>query len=287
MSLGKRVDSLVDDTALSAWLDKAADAGGPAPLPAPPAAPNLGALRQQELDVWRRWKAQPNAQDFERLYNSHKPVIYRAAERYLNSTTLPKAAVRSDMVRQYITALSSYDPSKGAALPTHIHTAMQHTGRYLAKYQNVGKIPEERASLIGLFQNRLGHLREQLGREPSNAELADDMKASMAEVAELSRAMKKVTPKTIETLRGEVRRDLLAEAPGGEAQLGASPMLDHLVFLHGSLSPEQQVVLEHTFAGFGKPVVDDPVELSPVIGMSPQKIRALRKQIAGKVMRYY
>jgi len=164
---------------------------------------------------------------------------------------------------------------------------MQHTGRYLAKYQNVGKIPETRAQMIGLFQNRLAHLREQLGREPSNAELADDMKASMAEVAELSRTMQKLTPKTIETLRGEVRRDLLAEAPGGEAQMGSSPLLDHLIFLHGSLSAEQQVVLEHTFGGFGKPLIDDPVQLSPVIGMSPQKIRALRKQIASKVMKYY
>ena len=261
---------------LSSWLEKAAaDAG------------DLGELRQRELAVWSRWRQNPNPQDFEWLYNSHQPVIYRAGERYLNSTTLPKAAVRSDMLRQYITALGSYDPQKGASLSTHIHTAMQHTGRYLAKYQNVGKIPVDRASLIGLFQNRLGHLREQLGREPSNAELADDMKASMAEVAELSRTMNKVTPKTIETLRGEVRRDLLSEAPGGEAHLESSPLLDHLVYLHGSLSPEQQVVLEHTFGGFGKPVIEDPVQLSPVIGLSPQKIRAVRKQIAGRVMKYY
>lgn len=274
------MDSSVEDGRL-AWLDKAADVA----MPAAPA--NLGELRHKELEVWDRWRKNPNAQDFEWLYNSHKPVIYRAAERYLNSTTLPKAAVRSDMLRQYITALSTYDPHKGAALPTHINTTMQHTGRYLAKYQNVGKIPEERASLIGLFQNRLAHLREQLGREPSNAELADDMKASMAEVAELSRAMKKVTPKTIETLRGEVRRDLLAEAPGGETHIGSSPLLDHLIFLHGSLSPEQQVVLEHTFEGFGKPVIQDPVQLGPVVGMSPQKIRALRKQIAGRAMKYY
>jgi hypothetical protein len=261
-------------------VDNLAEAG-------PSAGANLNELRQKELEVWGRWRKNPTPQDFEWLYNSHKPVLYRAAERYLSSTTLPKAAVRSDMLRQYITALSTYDPNKGAALPTHINTTMQHTGRYLAKYQNVGKIPEERASLIGLFQNRLGHLREHLGREPSNAELADDMKASMAEVAELSHAMRKVNERTIETLRGEVRKDLLAEAPGGETHIGASPLLDHIIFLHGSLSPEQQVVLEHTFAGFGKPVIEDPVQLAPVIGMSPQKIRALRKQIATRAMKYY
>jgi DNA-directed RNA polymerase specialized sigma subunit len=265
------------DAALELWLMKQADAEGV----------DLGALRRKELEVWGRWKQNPNPQDFEWLYNSHKPVIYRAGERYLNSTTLPKAAVRSDMLRQYVNALSSYDPSKGAAIPTHIFKHMQHTGRYITKYQNIGRIPEERAQIIGLYENRRAHLREHFGREPSNAELADDMNASMAEVADLNRSTKKITPRTIETLRREVRRDLLAESPGAETHSEASKLLDHLIFLHGSLSPEQQVVLEHTFDGFGKPVIENPVELGPVVGMSPQKIRALRKQIATQVRRYY
>ena len=268
------------DAELESWLLKEADA-----------APgrdgeDLNALRQQELEVWSRWKQNPNPQDFAWLYNSHQRLIQRAGERYFGSTTLPKAAVRSDALRQYITALQSFDPSK-AAFSTHLNHHMQHTGRYLMKYQNVGKIPEERAQMIGLFQNRLAHLRETLGREPSNAELADDMKANMSEVAELNRSMKKLTPRTIDTLRREVRRDLLAEAPGGQAQLESSPLYDRLIFLHGSLSPEQQVVLEHTHEGFGKPVIEDPLQLSPVVGMSPQKIRALKKQIASKLDKYY
>lgn len=260
------------------------------PMGAPPdgvGGSDLASLRRRELEVWQRWKQAPNRQDFEWLYQSHKPVIYKAAERYLHSTTLPKAAVRSDMLRQYLHALDTYDPTKGAAIPTHIYKHMQHTGRYITKYQNVGKIPEERAHLIGLYQNRLAHLRDQFGREPSNAEVADDMTASLAEVAELNKTVKTVSPHTVETLRREVRRDLLAEAPGGETATESSRLLDHILFLHGSLSPEQQVVLEHTFTGFGKPVVDDPIELGPMVGMSPQKVRALRKQIAERVKRYY
>lgn len=264
------------DRELEVWLEKQAAEQGV----------DLHALRQQELEAWNRWKQNPNPQDFEWLYNSHKPLIYNAAQRYLNSTTLPKAAVQSDVLRQYISALDSFDPSK-ASFSTHLNHHMQHTGRYLTKYQNTAKIPEDRAQMIGLFQNRLANLKEQLGREPSNAELADDMRASMAEVAELSKAANKITARTVGTLRQEMRRDLLGEAPGGEVHTESSRMLDHLIFLHGSLSPEQQVVLEHTFEGFGKPVVEDAMQLGPVINMSPQKIRAIRKQIADKVKRYY
>ena len=270
------------DAELEAWLDKQAAADGV----------DRSALEHAELETWKRWKQNPNQQDFEWLYNSQKPIIYRAADRYLKSTTLPKAAVRSDMLRQYITSLDSYDPSK-SSLKTHIFRNMQHTGRYITKYQNTGKIPEDRAKLIGLFQNREAHLRDMLGREPSNAEIADDMTASMAEIAELQK-QKKVTPRTVGLLKQEIRRDLLAEAPGGEVSTENSRLTDHLIFMHGSLSPEQQLVLEHTpqpgdtdRTVFGKPAIADPIQLGPVIGMSAQKIRAIRKQIGEKAKKYY
>jgi DNA-directed RNA polymerase sigma subunit (sigma70/sigma32) len=254
--------------------------------PAATAQRGLDALRAEEMEVWKRWKQNPTTPDFAWLHDRHKGLIYKAQERNLKTTSLPKAAVVSDGIRQYITALQSWEPAKGA-LSTHLNQIMQHNGRYLQKYQNIGKIPEERGRMIGLFQNRLAHLRETLSREPSNAELADDMKASMAEVAELNQSARKLTPAMVGTLRREVRRDLNQDQPGGQAHLESSRLLDHLIFLHGSLSPEQQLVLEHMHEGFGKPVIEDPVALAPVIGLSPQKIRALKKQIGEQVRRYY
>jgi len=80
----------------------------------------------------------------------------------------------------------------------------------------------------------------------------------------------------------------VAERPGGSGQSDAdSDMRRQIVFLHGSLNSEQQTVLEHTFEGFGKPVFEDPVDLAQQINMSPQKIRALRRQIQNKVKRYW
>ena len=275
------MDSQADDLdrELEAWLVKEAAVQGV----------DLTALRQQELEVWKRWKDNPNQQDFAWLYNSHKPIIYRAGEQYLKSAQIPKAAVHSDMLRNYIQALDKYDPNSGAAVTTYIFKNMQHTGRYLGKYQNIGKIPEDRRALIGLFQNRLSNMKELLGREPSNAELADDMTTSLQEVGALQKEirLRQVSPKTVGILRKEDRRDLLAEAPGGETSTQSSQLLDHLIFMHGSLNPEQQTVLEHTFEGFGKPVIQDPMQLAPVLNMSPQKVRALRKQIADKVKKYY
>ena len=274
------------DRELDEWLTKQAAEQGL----------DMDALRTQELDTWKRWKENPTQEDFEQLYESHKPVIYRAGEKYLMSAQLPKSAVKSDMLRNYITSLDKYDPSGGASLSTYIFKNMQHTGRYLTKYQNVGKIPENRSRLIGLFQSRDAYLRELLGREPSNAELADDMTTSLQDVGDLQKEVNKITPRTINTLKKEIRRDLIGDVrPKGES-LESSRVLDHLIFMHGSLNPEQQVVLEHTpFQGeedgtpgpFGKPVYTDAMQLAPIIKMSPQKIRSVRKQIFNKVKRYY
>jgi DNA-directed RNA polymerase sigma subunit (sigma70/sigma32) len=272
----KPVEGRDEDAALEAFLEKQADAE----------PEDFTELRQKEREVWEQFKQNPTKENFGWLADSHQRMRLKAQSQNLGSTTLPKSAVRSDGLRQYIVALQTWDPNK-AAFSTHLTHKMQHNSRYLVKYQNIGKIPEDRAHMIGLFQNRLAHLKEQLGREPSNAELADDMKTSMAEVAELSKSMKKVTPRTIETLRSELRRDLHAESPGAETHTESSPLLERAIFLHGSLSPAQQVVLEHTFEGFGKPIITDPIELAPVVGMSPQKIRALKKQIASQLKRYW
>jgi DNA-directed RNA polymerase specialized sigma subunit len=239
-----------------------------------------------ELELIQRWQQDPTPEDFEHLYNTHQPLIYSAGARYIQSTTLPKAAVRSSMLRAYVHALKTYDPTRGAQFKTHLYRGMGRTGRYVNKYTNVGRVIEDRSRLIPLLQESERSLTEMLGRKPSDLELSDDMKISAADYASLRK--KKINPRVVGTLRRELRDDLTAEQPGGAAELaGDSEIRRQIVFLHGSLNPEQQVVLEHTFEGFGKPVIDDPINLAKELGLSPQKIRAVRKQIQKKVLKYW
>jgi DNA-directed RNA polymerase specialized sigma subunit len=278
------VDSLDDkeiggfdvDQALDEWLDKEAASQGMDPED--PFA--------DELEVIQRWQGDPNGDDFKWLYNRHQPLIFAAGRRYLQSTTLPKEAVKSSMLRNYVHALESYDPNRGAQFKTHLYRGMGRTGRYLQRYSNVGRIPEDRSWLIDTLVSRERALEDMLGRTPSDTELSDDVLLSAQDIAELRD--RKITPKIVATLRKELRKDYLAEAPGGEAVHGAdSDLRRQIVFLHGSLNPQQQVVLEHTFEGFGKNVIDDPMDLAKQLNMSPQKVRALRKQIQKKVERHW
>jgi DNA-directed RNA polymerase specialized sigma subunit len=261
---------------LDAALDKEAEALG-----MDPEAPYAN-----EQEMIRQWQRDPTMDGFDQLHAAHQPLINSASSRYMRSTTLPKAAVKAFAVQRYTHALQTYNPDKGTQFKTYLYKEMQRVGRYLQSYQNVGRIPEQRAALIPLFESADASLRDTLGREPTNIEMADEMLLSAADVADMRK--ERITPKVVGTLRKELRQDLTAELPGGSQEMaGDSNMRRQIVFLHGSLNPEQQLVLEHTYEGFGRAIELDDAKLGKVIGMSPQKIRSIKSQIKKKVDRFW
>ncbi len=280
-SLDDRHDELEDeefdvDAELAAWLRKEALEQGIDPAD----------LYAGEGEVIKRWQEAPNPEDFEWLYNTHQPLIFRAGERYLRSATVPKNAVKGSLLRGYVEALETFDPTRGTKFSSHFYNGVGRTGRYLQRYTNVGRIPEERGGLISLLQSREAELKDTLGRMPTDHELSDDMLLSAQDVADLK--TKKISPKIVGTLRHELRQDLTAEATGGNVEVDRdSKLRRQIVFLHGSLNPEQQLVLEHTFEGFGKPVIEDELQLAQQLNLSPQKVRALKSQIKKKVERFW
>jgi DNA-directed RNA polymerase specialized sigma subunit len=276
-SQDEQIDDAFDiDAELNAWMEKKAAEQGVDP----------NDLYAGELEVIKRWQESPNPEDFEWLYNTHQPMIFRAGERYIRSATIPKNAVKGSLLRGYVDALETYDPTRGTKFISHFYNGVGRTGRYLQKYTNVGRIPEDRAGLISLMQSREAELKDQFGRLPTDTELADDMLLSAADIAAVKN--RKITPKLVGTLRHEIRQDRTAELTGGAAETERdSKLRRQIVFLHGSLNPEQQLVLEHTFEGFGKPVVEDDLQLAQQLNLSPQKIRALKTQIRKKVERFW
>lgn len=241
-----------------------------------------------EAEAIQRFQQSPNMEDFEFLHNAHKPLINAASYRYLSSTTLPKAAMKGFALQRYTHALQTFDPNRGRQFKSHLYQEMQRLGRYAQKYSNVGRVSEGRAGMIPLLQETELALRDTLGRTPTDVELADEMLLAAQDVADLQKKMKHITPKNVGTLRKELRVDLTAELAGGETELqGDSRIRREAVFLHGSLNPEQQLVLEHTVEGFGKPIIEDDIQLASTLNMSPQKVRAIKGYIRKKIERFW
>jgi DNA-directed RNA polymerase specialized sigma subunit len=235
--------------------------------------------KQEEFEAWQRWSQDRNSaqgkKDFAFLLESYKPLMFSTGKRLLQTGQLPDAAIKADMVQHLHRAMETYDQSKGAQLNTHIVNHLRHTGRFLRTYTNIGKIPEPRAQQVGMYQARTSQLQDILGRDPTTQELADDLNVDNSD---------------IELLRKELRRDILTEekTQGMSEFAEETPKaLEQMHFLHMELNPEQQNVLEHTYGMHGRLPVETNEDLARVLNMTPQKVRAIKRQIAKRYEKRY
>lgn len=231
--------------------------------------------RQQEMEAWERWRQDQNPQDFKFLLDSYQPFFNTMGRRYMQTSSLPPSTVKAEMIQNFHRALQTYNPTFNIQLSSHVGNHLKRTGRYLRTYQNIGKIPDPRAQQIGTFQTREQVLFESLGRPPSTAELADDLG---------------ISPKDIELLRQEIRKDILIDEPtSGVADFAdiSSQALQQMQFLHAELNPEQQNILEHTYGLYGRQPITNNNELGETLGLSPQKVRAIKRQIAKRYEKKY
>ncbi len=188
--------------------------------------------------------------------------------------TLPVSTIKADMIQNFHRGLETYDPNKGQ-LNTHIGNHLRHTGRFVRTYSNIGKMPDPRSRMVWQYKDRETVLTERLGRPPSSAEMADDLGISQ---------------KDIDLLRTEIRKDIIVDpttAGLGSIAPESPKAMEQLNFLHMELSPDQQNVLEYTYGMHGRPAVDNNEELAQILGISPQKVRAIKRQIARRYEKRY
>lgn len=239
--------------------------------------------KQLEFDLWKQWRADPTPATFEELYGLHRPLLEDVNKRLFRTSNLPPSTLRSQSMKLYADALSSYDPDRGAGLSTHIGINQRHLTRYNNKYTNVARIPKEQADVIGRLNLAEQNLQEKLSRPPSSAEIADYMQASYQDIKKL----RNLSSKDVDRIRGMQYDDHLFETPATMAEASDDQREREVVSaLYHELSPEQQLIMEHSYDLWGRETILDNDKLGGVIGMSPQKIRALKKQIAQKVNRY-
>jgi RNA polymerase primary sigma factor len=232
---------------------------------------------QAELEAWRTWKKTKDPVAFEYLVNSYQGLfndMYN--QKGGRSSTLPKSAIMSRQLREFIPALETYDPNRGAQLKTHVTWKLRRIGRYIRDHKNVARVPDNRATQIGTYRSREAWLNQQLGRAPTTNELADDLAESPDDVAKLRRE--------IDSYHKEKRKEL-SESPDLAAIAVNRPdaFQGLLERIHPELDAEQQAVLEHRYGMFGLPPVQSLAELGKKLNMTSGRIRTVHRKIKKRV----
>jgi len=228
---------------------------------------------QAELKAWETWKKTKDPVAFEYLVNSYQPLfngVYN--EKGGRGSTLPKSALMSFQLRQFIPALESYDPKRGTQLKTHVYWHLKRLGRYIRDHANIARVPDNRAMNIGTYRSREAWLTQQLGRAPTTAEVADDLAESPEDVTRIRRE--------VEAYHKEKRKELTAGPDFATIAVRQSDMFrDLLERLHPELDAEQQTVLEHRYGMFGHEPVQSLTDLGKKLSMTSGRVRTVHRKI--------
>lgn len=231
--------------------------------------------KASEIEMYHAFKKNPSKETFQPLYNSMKPLIIKANFENMYKSPIPQSAHMAYAAQSFLEAVKTYDPSKGT-LQSHVWTAVNNKGKRLNyKYQNIGYIPEARASKFGPIENSIAMLRAELGREPSAIEVADECSLSV---------------KTVETFMKENRGTRLLDDISGKGSdyFQSDKALQLARDIQYELIPSHRVVLEHTFGINGKPTFfksngqTDKRAISKASGLSMQQVNSAFKTMSRK-----
>lgn len=126
----------------------------------------------------------PSAELAQMLLDEHKDTIKRHVDKWKG--VLPDIVIKKHAETYALDAFKSYDPSKGAALDTHLYNHLSRLSRLNYDHQNVVKIPEHQILHIRNYQDSVAHLTDTLGRPPEDEEIADHMVVPVAHVKKLA-----------------------------------------------------------------------------------------------------
>ena len=240
---------------------------------APRKKKDLKKTQRRESELWNHWNDNGRKKkDLEPLYISYKPVINQEVRRWTRNE-IPASAIRAEVNMHFMNAVKSFDPSK-AGLNTWVTKNFKKTQRFIATYQNIGKIPEGQLRLITPYKLAKDELATKFGHEPD----VDSIAAHMGQP----------TRKIIQLQKELSRRDLAvsgfeAEGMGGDPVTNLTPReLEAFNLIKYDLTPEEKIVYEYTFGVDGKPLLR-PGEIAKQAKIHPSKVSRIRKKLKDKV----
>ena len=227
--------------------------------------------KEKEFKLWEDWSSNQDYKARNELLTSLNPLLMKQVNKY-NASPIPRTALETEARVLALNAFDSYDPAK-AQLNTHVTNHLKHLQRFVLNYQNVGKIPESRGLAISKFQNIQSNLTEDLGRDPTAVELADELKWSIPEVERMTVELRKdLTIMQVEDAMdsGGFYDDTIEERP---------EVLNALEFVYFDASPEEKKILEYSFGIKGQK--KEPLStIALKLGKTESYVRNRQKKLA-------
>jgi DNA-directed RNA polymerase specialized sigma subunit len=205
----------------------------------------MDSLLEKEFEpAFTAWKASPNPGTSSTLLSAVRPVIDSAITSY-GGSSIGSPTFRSRARLSALNAFQSYDPARGT-LRTHLLSQMQGLRRQSAQEQNIISIPEAVALNRKHLDEAENNLRDELGRDPSDAELADRTGMSFGRLAQLRKFNLPIAEGTtqVEDAEGDIYE------PASQALKQTDQAWEN--FVYADLGNTDRAVMDHLLGRNGR-----------------------------------
>lgn len=148
----------------------------------------MAAYKEEELfKAWQAWYKNPKDKALTgELFQKFDPLVRVVINSYLGNKYVNDPLMRGRAKQILYKTLPNYSPDKGP-IASYVWTNLQRLQRYLTKQQNVIKLSEADAMAARHLESVEKELMDELGREPTDEELADKLGISVRRIGQLRR----------------------------------------------------------------------------------------------------
>jgi len=134
---------------------------------------------KEDFEHWARWKEAPNELQRKQLLqesvNRFNPLVQHLTSMWGSAPQVNKPALQLAVKDAVVKAHETWQPGK-SSLNTWVNWHTRKALRHVAKHSDLAYTSEARSGLMGPYQRALDTLREELGRDPTDGEIAEQMR---------------------------------------------------------------------------------------------------------------
>ena len=221
-------------------------------------------------DAYEFWQRNRTADNVVPLLRAAAPVIDKALTTYAGGDK----ALRTRAKQLVLDAFDTYDPKQGTKLRTHLMVRLQPLRRdYLQRVTPVA-VPERVQQDRYRLEQAERMLNDELGREPSDDELADNIGLSQRRIAHVRKFS-----------RGTLLEGQLLSPEGEQLLPGASRLSAEdtwVEYVHHDLDPLDKKILEWKTGLYGKQILSNN-EIAKRLRLSPGAVSQRAAKIAMRI----
>jgi RNA polymerase primary sigma factor len=225
-------------------------------------------LEDEYRPAYETWQQNQTPEGNAAFLQAINPVVQKGIQMYGSDS--PLSASRGRLMA--LDAMRKYDP-KRSRVQSHLLNQMQGLRRVTQQQQNVLRVPERillESQRLRAYQQELS---DELGREPSDAELSDRLGVSPQRLAKIRTYQPGMTSGQVEAI------DPLSGGSAGQLPGSRNEASDLWVqIVHQDLNPIDQKILEMSLGLNGQPKRSNQ-EIAKALGRSPGAITQRKVRI--------